>query len=134
MERALEDLVRRRAHDLCEYCQLPEALSELRHVVDHIIAQKHGGLTVPENLALACGRCNLHRGPNLSGIDPESGKIVQLFNPRNEVWTEHFRWGGVRLIGLTVTGRATIEVLAVNARPRIAMRQALVAMGKLSLG
>jgi hypothetical protein len=50
--------------------------------LEHIIAKQHGGETKADNLAWACHRCNRHKGPNLSGIDPETQEIVQLFNPR----------------------------------------------------
>jgi len=85
MDKALEQLVRQRAGHRCEYCHLPEILSDLGHVVDHIRAQQHRGVTAPENLALACGRCNLSKGPNLTGVDPETDQITTLFNPRADV-------------------------------------------------
>lgn len=91
MNKGLEREVRRRAGHRCEYCQIPEVAFELRHEIDHIIPQKHHGPTAFENLALCCGRCNLHKGPNLTGIDPETGSIQPLFNPRTVKWEEHFQ-------------------------------------------
>jgi hypothetical protein len=126
MNRKLEREVRRRARDRCEYCHLPEWASEIKHVADHIIAQQHHGPTTDKNLALCCGRCNQHKGPNLSGIDPATGRITALFNPRKHRWEDHFRWRGPVLVGRTPTGRATIDVLAINAPDRVATRQAVI--------
>lgn len=122
----LADLVRRRAKDRCEYCQLPQALSSTRFQIDHIIAEQHGGDTVASNLALACLADNNHKGPNLAGIDPKSRKRVWLFNPRRQKWSRHFRWQGPVLLGRTPVGRATIAVLDINAPLRVAQRAALM--------
>ena len=64
------DLVRRRAGNRCEYCLLPQAHSQLTHHIEHIVAKQHGGRDDIDNLALACHRCNLRKGPNLTGVDP----------------------------------------------------------------
>jgi hypothetical protein len=83
--------LRRRAGLRCEYCQLAEAQSPVaRHQIEHIVPRKQAGTDKPDNLALACIDCNLHKGANLTGIDPDSGQIVELFNPRTQRWTEHF--------------------------------------------
>jgi len=130
MERSLEDQVRRRAGGRCEYCHLPEQLSGLGHVIDHIVARQHRGPTTAENLALACGRCNASKGPNLAGIDPQTGLLTRLFHPRNDVWQEHFRWAGGALVGLTAIGRTTVEVLAINNIYRVAAREVLITSGQ----
>ncbi|MBM3880567.1 MAG: HNH endonuclease [Verrucomicrobia bacterium] len=62
--------------------------------LDHIIAEKHGGQTTSENLALACCYCNRFKGPNLSGVDPLSGEGLRLYHPRLDLWSEHFSWSG----------------------------------------
>lgn len=85
-------------------------LPMIRFHVDHIIAEQHGGSDDFENLALCCSRCNYSKGPNLSGIDPSSGSIVPLFNPRTESWHDHFELHGALIIGRTPTGRATVRV------------------------
>jgi hypothetical protein len=131
MDRKLEEEIRARAQGLCEYCQFPEALSELRHVLDHIIARQHEGQTVAENLALCCGRCNGRKGPNIAGIDPQTGQLTRLFNPRNDRWDEHFCWSGALLVGLTAIGRTTVNVLGMNHAYRVAVRQVLLVAGKL---
>ena len=129
MERELERQVRRRAGDRCEYCRMPQAFQGTRHQIDHIIAQQHEGPTTLENLALACFPCNNHKGPNLTGIDPEGGRIVRLFHPRRDRWGRHFSWRGAELIGRTAIGRATIRVLAINHPDPVAVREALIAEG-----
>ena len=127
MDATTRDLVRRRAHDRCEYCLLPQAHSELTHHIEHIIAKQHGGSDDLENLALACHRCNLRKGPNLTGLDPASGELVPLFHPRRDRWTDHFMFHGVRIRGITPTGRATVMVLALNDARRLELRSQLSA-------
>jgi len=129
MDAALVTLVRLRADRQCEYCRYPESESSLAFAVDHIIARQHRGPTVSENLALACGFCNLHKGPNIAGLDPESGELCRLFNPRTDRWRDHFQWDGVRILGLSPFGRTTIEVLAMNDGQQISMRQVLMRLG-----
>jgi hypothetical protein len=121
--------VRRRARFRCEYCHFPERFSELPFQIDHVIAQQHAGATDLSNLAFACLRCNSHKGPNLAGIDPASGAIVRLFNPRHDIWAKHFGWNGPRFAGLTGIGRATIEVLQINRPDALLARAALIAEG-----
>jgi hypothetical protein len=121
----------RRAGSGCEYCQLPSALYPAPFQIDHIIARQHGGATASENLALACIHCNRYKGPNIAGIYPESGALVRLFNPRNDVWNEHFVWDAPRLTALTSIGRVTIQVLAINNAEMIALREALVDEGSV---
>src|SRR5262245_15465507 len=92
MDSDLERLVWQRAGNRCEYCRLPATLEWLHFQIDHIIAQKHLGATAAENLALSCFHCNSYKGPNIAGIDPISGRVVRLFNPRRDKWSRHFAW------------------------------------------
>jgi len=94
-DRALETEVIGRAQGRCEYCHFPESAAELPFHIDHIIAEKHGGNTTSANLAWACFSCNLRKGPNIAGIDPESGVLTRLYHPRTDQWTDHFEWHGV---------------------------------------
>ena len=122
------DLIRQvweRAAARCEYCHLPSACYLAPFQIDHIIARQHGGKTELENLALACIRCNRFKGPNVAGIDPDSGEIVRLFHPRRDRWVEHFSWAGPELKALTQIGRITIQVLDINDPEVIAVRKAL---------
>jgi len=133
MDGQTRQLVRRRANDRCEYCHLPQAGHDERFSIDHIIPIKHGGGESESNLALACLRCNLGKGANLSGIDSISGQIVSLFDPRRHVWHQHFHWNGPLLAGLTPEGRATVSVMNMNAPERVQLRQSLITEGLLML-
>ncbi|HXJ94433.1 MAG TPA: HNH endonuclease signature motif containing protein [Terriglobia bacterium] len=127
MDAATRGAVQRRAENRCEYCLLRQEHSELRHHVEHITAKQHGGSEELENLALACHRCNLQKGPNLTGIDPLTGRLVPLFHPRRDRWVDHFVFRGVRIVGITPAGRATVHVLAMNDARRLELRSQLVA-------
>lgn len=95
---------------------------------EHIVAKQHGGLTRLDNLALACWQCNLKKGPNLSGVDPETGQITELCHPRIQTWSEHFAFrelkskGKIEMAGLTPVGRATVRVIELNDEFRQALR------------
>jgi len=120
------DLVRTRAAQCCEYCRLPQELAPLVPFhVEHIVPRQHGGDDDPENLALACFHCNLHKGPNLTGIDPDTGAVALLFNPRRQSWDEHFTSDNVVVAGVTPIGRATVRVLSMNAPTRLELRAEL---------
>ncbi len=126
MDRAVRDLVRARAARRCEYCRLQHDLVPLvAFHVEHIVPRQHGGGDDPENLALACFHCNLHKGPNLTGIDPDTTAIVALFNPRRQSWDEHFSMDGAVVGGAPPVGRATVRVLGMNAATRIELRTEL---------
>ena len=128
MDATTRDLVRRRADHRCEYCLLHQDYSELTHHVEHIIAKQHGGSDDIGNLALACHRCNLSKGPNLTGVDPASGELVPLFHPRRDRWNSHFVFHGARIQGITPSGRATVMVLAMNDARRLELRSQVSAL------
>ena len=129
MERRLREEVSRRAGSRCEYCQMQQQFTDAPHEIDHVIAEKHHGQTTLDNLALACFHCNNHKGPNIAGVDPVTGQIARLYNPRRDRWVEHFAWRGPALTGTTPIGRATVEVLEVNLRHRVVHRQSLIDEG-----
>ena len=131
IDAAVRDLVRRRAGDRCEYCRLPQGAAEAKFHIEHIFAQQHAPPRAdePENLALACHRCNLHKGTNLSSVDPVTGEVVPLFHPRRNEWRRHFELQGALIHGLTPTGRATATLLQFNARRRLEFREGLIAEG-----
>ena len=131
MDEAVRQFVRERAAHRCEYCRIPQdALPWARFHVEHIRARQHGGDDGIENLALACRRCNLRKGPNLSSIDPDTDELAPLFNPRVDTWSEHFALVEHRIVGLTDVGRATATLLDMNDSDRIQVRAELAALGQ----
>ena len=125
MDAATRESVRQRANARCEYCQLHEDHDVYVFHVEHIVPKKHRGKSTRENLAYACQHCNLHKGPNLTGRDPDSNAVVELFNPRRQVWAEHFYFNGFRIEGVTDIGRTTVFVLDMNHPDRVAQRAIL---------
>ena len=121
--------VRTRAGECCEYCLLPQFASSIPFEIDHIIAQKHHGATVEENLALACFYCNSAKGPNIAGLDTVDKAVVRLFHPRHDNWFEHFRWNAEMLTAISAIGRVTIDVLCINAPDSISLRASLIREG-----
>ncbi|AFY32707.1 HNH endonuclease [Calothrix sp. PCC 7507] len=121
----LRRLVEERANYRCEYCLLPKGLAFFPHEIDHVIAQKHGGATVSDNLALSCWRCNRHKGTDLGSFDPETRDFSFLFNPRTQKWAGHFTILGQTVVGLTAVGRTTVSLLQMNSDERLAERQRL---------
>ena len=113
------------------YCRLwQEHEPFVRFQVEHIIPQKHGGSDALGNLALACYFCNTHKSSNLTEIDPQTKRIVRLFNPRRHRWERHFRWKGVVIVGKTAIGRATVRVFGMNLSERVALRETLLQLGQ----
>lgn len=127
--RELERQVISLAAGRCESCRLPEYVSDLPFHLDHIIAEKHRGLTILGNLAWACFSCNMHKGPNVAGIDPVTDEVVRLFRPRQDVWEEHFTWRGAWLHGQTPIGRTTVMVLEMNDPDAVMLRELLLVEG-----
>ena len=135
MDESVRQFVRERAGQRCEYCRLPQAVGlAIRFHIEHIRPSQHGGGDALDNLALACPNCNWHKGPNLSGVDPASDAVVPLFNPRAQLWIEHFSLVGLRIIGVTPLGRATVQLLRMNAPDRVEVRQELELRGELDVG
>lgn len=99
------------------------------HEVDHFVAQKHGGATEAENLALSCTLCNMRKGSDLASIDPETGALTALYHPRRERWSEHFRIEAGRFVPLTPAERVTVRLLQLNHRDRVVERELLIAAG-----
>lgn len=99
----------------CAYCRSP-LLVGIPMVVDHIVPLTVGGSSTPENLCLACYRCNEFKGPRTEARDPYDGRQIPLFHPRQQQWRDHFAWHpeGETIVGLTPCGRATIEMLRLN--------------------
>ncbi len=107
---ALRRQVRDRAGERCEYCLIPESMSWTTHTIDHILAEKHGGTTEADNLALACALCNSRKGSDLASIDEQTGLLEPLFHPRRDAWSEHFQ-----LVAGRIEPRKVASALAVRA-------------------
>lgn len=122
-------LVWRRAKGCCEYCQLSQEYSVLPHEIDHIRAKKHHGPHTMENTCIACAHCNGAKSSNAAGYDPETDELVPLFNPRLDIWEDHFFWDRALLIGKTPVGRATIDVLSINDPICVGQREYLIKAG-----
>jgi hypothetical protein len=116
VSRQTRELVRQRAQFLCEYCHSPESISPDRFTIDHTCPQSKGGTDEFYNLALCCHRCNERRGNNIVSIDPATGMIVPLFNPRQQSWGDHFIWSNrsTEILSHTPIGRATCDRLDFN--------------------
>jgi hypothetical protein len=129
MNAALRAFVRERAAHRCEYCRLHKNDSDyLSFHIEHVVAKQQGGTDDPELLCFACSECNWSKGPNLSGL--YDGKLYPLFNPRKQIWNRHFRWQGTILIGKTMTGKVTVQVLSINEPSRVMLRENLFFEGK----
>lgn len=111
-----------RAQSRCEYCGLSQAGQEAEFHIDHITPISAAGSTKLENLALACVSCSLRKGARQTALDPQTGNDTALFNPRRDSWPLHFRWQGERVIGLTASGRATVNALNMNRPLALAIR------------
>lgn len=131
MFETIRAFVRTRAFNCCEYCISQDDFSPAPFGLEHIIPTVKDGSTEPDNLAWACQGCNGRKYIFTSAIDPYSGMEAPLFHPRNDTWADHFAWSDdyTMLIGLTPTGRATIERLELNRKELVNLRKILAAAG-----
>jgi HNH endonuclease len=129
--KALRARLAEQARYRCGYCLSAEQIVGLAMEVDHLIPQILGGLTVEENLWLACSACNAFKGCRISALDPESSQMVRLFNPREQSWEEHFRWveSGAQIAGRTAVGRATTKALRLNRPLLVRARRSWMRVG-----
>lgn len=113
---AMRRQVCERAGQRCEYCRTSRRVIGMPLVVDHVTPKALGGDDQLDNLCAACYRCNEYKGAKTHEIDPATGALTAIFNPRTQVWHEHFAWanGGTHIIGLTAIGRATVIALRLN--------------------
>ena len=116
--------VERRAAGRCEYCRMHQTLQGATFHVEHIVPRSRGGRSELDNLAWACPSCNLHKSDRVEVPSCDSGEMIPLFNPRTDIWEEHFRWDSHCIVGESATGDVTIEVLSLNDERRILIRQA----------
>ena len=131
-DKELRRRVEERAARHCEYCRSPLQYSPASFSLDHVIPLARGGTTEPSNLALACQGCNSRKHAKVTARDPVSGATVPLFNPRRARWSEHFSWSPdtTTVIGLSPSGRATVEALRLNREGLVAQRRLLFEAGE----
>jgi hypothetical protein len=118
----LRRLVIERASDRCEYCGLSQAGQAATFHLDHVIPVTARGPTTADNLALACVSCSLRKAARETATDPETGQEVPIYNPRHQLWHDHFRWDGTRVRGVSAVGRATVAALDLNRAMILAIR------------
>ncbi|MEH2321400.1 HNH endonuclease [Nostoc sp.] len=123
---AIQQQVRQRASELCEYCHASEKWQYVLFTVDHVIPLSQNGKDTIDNLALACFHCNRKKSAKTTAVAPESALEVALFNPRESLWSEHFIWSAdkLKINGLTQTGQATIAALNLNRERIVNIRAA----------
>jgi len=129
--RQLRERIREQARNRCGYCLAPQELLYGPLEIEHLLPRSLGGTTNEENLWMACRVCNGYKGDQVSSADPETGLIVALFNPRRQLWTNHFEWSsdGALVIGLTSSGRATVVALQLNNLDAVRTRRLWVSVG-----
>lgn len=124
--------VEKRAQGCCEYCGSLARYAPQSFTIEHIVPRSKGGETILENLAFSCPGCNGHKYNKTHGYDPVSGQMAALYHPRQQNWHEHFSWNSDYsiIIGLTPTGRATLETLQLNRACLINLRRLLSMRGE----
>ena len=128
----IQQKLREQAKFLCEYCHASELWQYVRFTVDHILPISCGRTNSFDNLCLACFHCNRRKSDAVSAIDPVTGKLCSLFNPRRDRWNEHFIWSSDKLLllGLTPEGRATVHLLELNRERIVRIRAADLAVNR----
>ena len=123
----LRKLVAERAAYRCEYCKSLKSYSPSPFNLEHIFPISQKGLTVLDNLAFSCYGCNRKKSDKVSFLDPLDGQLAPFFNPRKEEWSTHFAWSENELliIGITPSGRATVEGLQLNREELLNLRSLL---------
>lgn len=119
-----------KAGNCCEYCRLSQEDNTFSFQVDHIIAEKHGGATELDNLSWSCPDCNGYKGSDIGSIDPDTGRLTSLYNPRQQEWNEHFRLDGPIIEPLTPEGRVTVRLLKLNRSEQVNERRGLIKFGR----
>ena len=123
ISKVARQLVGQRANFQCEYCLLNEKRSFIGFEVDHIISRKHRGSNDPNNLAYSCGDCNRNKGTDIASIDwNNNNQITRFYNPRLDLWAEHFCLSNTVIESLTSIGEVTITIFRFNDQIRLTNR------------
>ena len=126
LPQSIRQMVSERAGGRCEYCRIPQLATLHKHEPDHILPIQHGGNSQPDNLALACFRCNRYKGPNVGSYDDKPQKLVPFFNPRTQEWDDHFFFENFEIFPKTPEGFGTINIFRVNDGERVLERKSLM--------
>lgn len=128
---SLRQAVTEAARGRCAYCHSPQSLMGVPFEIDHIVPRSAGGRTTVDNLCLSCPTCNRHKANRISAPDPITRRSTRLFHPHQDHWPDHFGWSddGSQIIGLTPTGRATVEALRFNRLAMLTLRLYWIASG-----
>lgn len=118
-----------RAGNRCEYCRIPQAVSNFEFHIEHVIGLQHGGSSAPDNLAWCCSFCNWKKGPNIATLVDSNTEIVPLFNPRSQNWFEHFHVENGLIVPKTTIGKGTVKLLEFNLPERVEIRLVLQTAG-----
>ena len=129
--KALREEIVKDARHRCGYCLTSARIIGAPLEIEHIIPESLGGPSVRENLWLACSMCNDHKGNRIAAADPHTDEIVRFFDPRRQVWAEHFDWStdGDMIIGKTATGRATVAAIRLNRAELVEARRGWIIVG-----
>ena len=116
-----------RARGCREYCRAQEKFSPDSFSVEHIAPLSGGGSCESDNLAYSCQGCNNRKYVSVEAVDTLTGELVALYHPRRQQWNDHFAWNEdfTVVIGLTPTGRATVDKLQLNRRGLVNLRRVL---------
>jgi hypothetical protein len=127
----LRQAIAEQAGHRCGYCQTAQTYSGVPLHIEHIVPLSAGGETTESNLWLACALCNGHKGAQTHGVDPATGELTPLFNPRTQKWLDHFAWSndGTLILGQTPCGRATVVMLQLNNEYVVPARKNWVRVG-----
>lgn len=121
----LQNKIRLQAKNRCGYCLLPQNLNPTNLEMEHLHPTSEGGTDDEENLWLACRECNAHKSNKTHGFDTKTNRFVKLFNPRLQIWKNHFKFSSdkTEIIGKTACGRATVETLQLNNSTLVTVRK-----------
>lgn len=119
------------AGNRCGYCLSHQRYTMSKLEIEHLIPKSVGGTNAEENLWLSCGLCNRYKGTQTTGFDEETQKFHSLYNPRKQNWAEHFSWSadGAFIVGITPTGRATVNALKLNNDIAVEVRRHWILAG-----
>jgi hypothetical protein len=124
--------VTERAGGCCEYCRSQLRFAMQSFAIEHLDPEQGEGGEELTNLALSCQGCNNHKYTHTAGRDPVTGQHVPLYHPRRQRWSEHFAWSSdfALIVGLSPTGRATVETLCLNREGLVNLRRVLFGAGE----